>query len=627
MSRQVGANTGNNQGQGGKAVNTGRNLNTSFPGRAPPQNSNELRKIRESYKKTHQFIAHINKYYNNDILKIKAHKVQSTYGDWRYIDIVIYFEKILKNINKSRNNTARNIMLSNLNNRIKEIFKEILLSNGQSNKTQKIKRIINLIDKNKIKKLKKDEPFNKDNILKNNLINNSQLKNIDNGKRSLIGNNTLSSNTTIRKRAKKNSQINYKINKSHTINLTIEETELFFTLIYRDMIHDQTIKNYSQFKEYLLSNFISNSNNDIINLINKININNIKSKTSSNNKASINIQDLIRNKPPLIFKKTKGIPWCKSGINFKKYLIKYKFRSKQKYKGFDVVYDSDKNEIIHQLLYELFLSKKGETRTTMGNRSVARSLSSCATQLNSGKYKKIYNNRALLLARYSTDIPNKNILHFDNTNININIKYPFRTGLNYCQTNIKTKFENGKYLVFLNDKQIDIVSKKNSKKNGNPFGKFLGDFLMILKCFYNENNRPVFFATQDRNAAIIYNTFAGFIKEKKEKTKLIFVKSQRNKDYLYLFGMDDIISNPIGKKIIKQGPFPSNNNGFLSATNNNNSPKNNSINNKKRNNNNNSFSNSSANKNISNSSNSSTNKNISNSSNSSANNNNNNRSN
>ena len=81
MSRQVGANTGNNQGQGGKAVNTGRNLNTSFPGRAPPQNSNELRKIKESYKKTHQFIAHINKYYNNDILKIKAHKVQSTYGD------------------------------------------------------------------------------------------------------------------------------------------------------------------------------------------------------------------------------------------------------------------------------------------------------------------------------------------------------------------------------------------------------------------------------------------------------------------------------------------------------------------------------------------------------------------
>ena len=184
----------------------------------------------------------------------------------------------------------------------------------------------------------------------------------------------------------------------------------------------------------------------------------------------------------------------------------------------------------------------------------------CVPQiLDKGVFKSAFNPRSLL----EEHIVKGKVNHFIFNENRVTIKVNLGENIGYFYVEHRFNPNTSIYETLINGKKILIKKQKNAKGAAssnslniqntaeNVLGKFLGDFMMIIKVLEEGSKKPTAFGTIDRSAALSFLTLAKKFKINGKITKdprLFFAQKigKEEKGFgrvLYMFGMKDIISN------------------------------------------------------------------------------------
>jgi len=319
----------------------------------------------------------------------------------------------------------------------------------------------------------------------------------------------------------------------------------FFYLMYKDMVHDDTLKTIDDFKK-ILEIFIKSPSpqfgqyTNIGNMITKYtNFDPLTSKGNADKKSRIKLDNIFNNRQANVSVRT--VSSTSSGSHNKtkatRSLIRYLSEGETtKYKKFYVLSDIDAGSILTK-----FVSKLKTTQVPRGE-----FLITPANLLDPGG---LYWNRDGLApiaefkeALKSQSVSKTKIFKFDSTMLDVTINYADEKNKIQAETKIKIEFNpRHGYQILLNNKNISTSTKRSAISHESKLGKFLGDFLLILNTLILQkaHSRPVAFGTSDASAAVIYKFMCDLIPNL--KPRLFFSGRDSNYEYLKIRGMENVI--------------------------------------------------------------------------------------
>jgi len=580
MSRQVGANIGNNQAQqSGKPVNneTIKVIPVKRKRARPPKSTTTLKKNENNLDKKYNEASKL----LDTILKKKISIVPKhiTFGNKVFYAYKNKTKKIVNNVlgdKKYTNDIKKNIynkILVEVNEIVKFLISKRFSVEKKINffflkfKKTSIDKLIEILKLNNFEKLIGGII----NILINEIIENQTSSNfirVYGRKQNITEERTY--------RLQRGITTNRVTNASIKLDIR-NDINFFFTQLAIDMIHDIGNVKVNNFHEKF---------GDVLSLLNvkdKDRINNMVKeelvefhnkriiKEIKNKKTIEHQKGTYYMKPQVDDKMKNGLNEILKGENTYKItrpfnsrseynkgssldFIAYKIKSdptKYYYKKFSVLLDSDKKI---EPLYK-FIQKIGSENQNQ-KKPLRQQLLTTSQAQNAGLHVLGINLYGRIHTLLKNNNPGASFLQYDERKVNYMITIDNSTTIQL--TNYYDKKGN-KFITFLNGKQIDITT---AKKSGTldpelMIGKFLGDFMMILKVL-SENSKQgknVAFGTIDNSAAYIYLKMAKKY-FKNIKPRLFFAREQRknriNEASIMIHGMEDIISPFIKSKGTQQ---------------------------------------------------------------------------
>jgi hypothetical protein len=322
-----------------------------------------------------------------------------------------------------------------------------------------------------------------------------------------------------------------------TINIEGEQINEFFDLIYRDMVHDDSLTKIEDFKS-VMKIFVkptSNKINQFINLENNLS----KSKANINSKRILHEEILNPNKKTVSIREFNKVRPPRYKMT--RTLIRHIFNGETpKYKFFYILLDIDPKGTLTKYVNQL----------KHGQRQRAKFLVTPASLLDPGGL--YWNRPGVSPIPYFKDAlkleggTKASLIAIDSTMLDVKINYKDE-GQVWGNTRIKIVFNPRRgYQILLNDNIIRTSTKAKAITKEEKLGKFLGDFLLILNTLIlqDTHTEPVAFATGDANAAVIYKFMCDIIRKErrnKKKARLFYVGSDSKYFSLKTLDMNDII--------------------------------------------------------------------------------------
>jgi hypothetical protein len=323
-----------------------------------------------------------------------------------------------------------------------------------------------------------------------------------------------------------------------TINIEGEQINEFFDLIYRDMVHDDTLTKIEDFKSVMKIFVKPNSNININTKINQfINRERNLSRTKANEISRKILEETIlkNNKKTVSSRIFSRIQ--EPHYKMTRTLIRYLSGSTSKYKKFYILTDIDPKGILTNYVKKL---KHGQNPRGKFLVTPASLLDPGGLYWNrNGVHPIKYFERALT-REGGTEA---SLIALDSTMLDVTINYKDEGKYwGWGRTRIKILFNPRRgYEIELNGKNISTSTKAKANTKEKKIGKFLGDFLLILNTLIlqDTHTRPVAFATGDANAAVIYKFMCDILG--KEKARLFFMGYDSKYLSLKTLDMNDII--------------------------------------------------------------------------------------
>lgn len=353
----------------------------------------------------------------------------------------------------------------------------------------------------------------------------------------------------------------YNETNNNTIIFNEDQTKTFISLMIADIIHDSgnmSIDEVRELKNNIYGYFGFGNVNDTNSIIQKLKNYRGKQTRTSNTflksqvdqqaKTIIKSENILKqyyNVNEFLYLKFPHSMRNMSGKNF----IRYRVGDNKYYKKFNILINSNTKNV--KSLYN-FITKLQYGK----NKNIAHKIICPAQLVNKGVHISPMRPSEQLTKQLQGMINSKNIHKFNDTPTNLNLIFKTHK-TNYVKVNIEYNYILKKFVLKINDEELNIVTAQNSSNGNykNKIGKFFGDFIQILKCVSEQRKykRPIAFGTVDSMAARIYLFMSKVVGV---KARLFYMVKTDIKNLnetgmelkgqyinMYIYGMGDILSD------------------------------------------------------------------------------------